>query len=90
MATSIKIDDELKARIQSLAEQRQRSAHWIMREALTQYVVKEEARESFKQEALASWSAYQETGEHLTGEEVRDWLSKWGTEAETELPKCHD
>ena len=31
MATSIKIDDELKARIQSLAEQRQRSAHWIMR-----------------------------------------------------------
>jgi|TARA_R110000822_G_scaffold19219_4_gene62829 predicted transcriptional regulator len=90
MATSIKIDDELKARIQSLAEQRQRSAHWIMREALTQYVVKEEARESFKQEALASWSAYQETGEHLTGEEVRNWLSNWGTEAETELPKCHD
>tara|TARA_R110000796_G_scaffold127333_2_gene242479 strand:+ start:26774 stop:27046 length:273 start_codon:yes stop_codon:yes gene_type:complete len=89
MATSIKIDDELKARIQSLAEQRQRSAHWIMREALTQYVVKEEARESFKQEALASWSAYQETGEHLTGEEVRNWLSNWGTEAETELPKCH-
>lgn len=90
MATSIKIDDELKARIQALAEQRQRSAHWIMREALTQYVVKEEARESFKQEALASWSAYQETGEHLTGEEVRNWLSNWGTEAETELPKCHD
>ncbi|MEH6499883.1 MAG: CopG family ribbon-helix-helix protein [Pseudoalteromonas distincta] len=90
MATSIKIDDELKARIQSLAEQRQRSAHWIMREALTQYVAKEEARESFKQEALASWSAYQETGEHLTGEEVRNWLSNWGTEAETELPKCHD
>lgn len=90
MATSIKINDELKVRIQALAEQRQRSAHWIMREALTQYVVREEARESFKQEALASWSAYQETGEHLTGEEVRNWLTTWGTEAETELPKCHD
>ncbi len=90
MATSIKIDDELKGRIQSLAQQRQRSAHWIMREALTQYVVREEARESFKQEALASWSAYQETGEHLTGEEVRNWLGTWGTEAEKELPKCHD
>jgi predicted transcriptional regulator len=90
MATSIKIDDELKGRIKCLAEQRQRSAHWIMREALTQYVVREEARESFKQEALASWAAYQETGEHLTGEEARNWLATWGTETEMELPKCHD
>ena len=33
MATSIKIDDELKSRIQHLASLRQRSSHWIMREA---------------------------------------------------------
>ncbi|MGC5703782.1 CopG family ribbon-helix-helix protein [Pseudomonas sp. NFXW11] len=88
MATSIKIDDELKKRIQHLAGLRQRSAHWIMREAIAQYVEREEARESFKQEALASWAAYQETGRHLTGQETRAWLSTWGTESE--LPKCHD
>ncbi len=90
MATSIKIDDDLKGRIQQLAETRQRSAHWIMREALKQYVEREEARESFRQEAMASWAAYQETGRHLTGEEVRSWLSGWGTEAETDAPKCHE
>ncbi len=88
MATSIKIDDELKDRIQHLADLRQRSAHWIMREAIAQYVEREEGRESFKQEALASWTAYQETGRHLTGKEVRAWLKTWGTEAETKLPKC--
>lgn len=71
MATSIKIDDELKTRIQHLASLRQRSAHWIMREAITQYVEREEACESFKQEALASWASYQETGLHLTGQEAR-------------------
>lgn len=38
-----------------------------------------EARESFKQEVLASWAAYKETGRHLTGQEVRTWLSTWGT-----------
>lgn len=65
MATSIKIDDDLKDRIQHLAETRQRSAHWIVREGLKQYVEREEARESFKQEALASWEAYQENGRHL-------------------------
>ncbi|WP_373321904.1 CopG family ribbon-helix-helix protein [Pseudomonas paralcaligenes] len=60
MATSIKIDDDLKARVQHLAGLRQRSSHWIMREAITQYLESEEARESFKQDALATWAAYQE------------------------------
>ena len=34
MATSVKLDDELKNRIQHLAKVRHRSAHWIMREAI--------------------------------------------------------
>ena len=90
MATSIKIDDDLKGRVQHLATLRQRSPHWIMREAIAQYVAREESRESFKQEALASWTAYQETGQHLTGTEVQTWLKTWGTEAETAAPACHD
>jgi len=90
MATSIKIDDDLKGRVQHLATLRQRSPHWIMREAIAQYVAREESRESFKQEALASWTAYQETGQHLTGTEVQTWLKTWGTETETVAPACHD
>lgn len=90
MATSVKLDDELKKRIQHLADLRHRSAHWIMREAIRDYVEREEARESFKQESLASWTAYQETGQHLTGQEARDWLNTWGTDKETEVPECHE
>jgi predicted transcriptional regulator len=65
MATSLKIDDTLKGRVQHLASQRRRSPHWIMLEAIEQYVEREEAHERFTQEALASWAAYQETGLHL-------------------------
>lgn len=90
MATSIKIDDDLKFRIQHLADLRHRSAHWIMREAIRDYVEREEARENFKQEAMASWQAYQETGKHLSGREVNDWLATWGTEREHEAPECHE
>lgn len=90
MATSLKIDDALKSRVQNLASQRRRSAHWIMLEAIEQYVQREEARESFKQEALAAWSSYQETGRHLTGREVRDWLNTWGTDEEKAPPECHE
>jgi len=90
MAASVKIDDDLKHRIQQLADLQQRSAHWIMREAIREYVEREEARERFKQEALAAWVAYQETGQHLTGGEVRAWLQTWGTDQESEIPPCHE
>jgi len=90
MATSVKLDDELKRRIQHLADIRHRSAHWIMREAIRDYIEREEAKESFKQEALTSWTTYQETGRHLTNQEVSEWLKTWGTDKETKIPKCHD
>jgi len=90
MAVSVKIDNELKIRVQRLAESRKRSAHWIMREAIEQYVSREEARASFQAEAQDAWKSYRETGLHLTGEEVRDWLDDWGTEKETKVPACHE
>ncbi len=89
MATSLKIDDTLKDRVRRLASQRRRSPHWIMLEAIQQYVEREEARDCFKQEALASWTAYKETGRHLTGEETRAWLDTWGTDDEGAAPECH-
>lgn len=90
MATSLKIDDTLKDRIRHLASQRRRSPHWIMLEAIQQYVEREEARESFKQEALDSWAAYKETGRHLTGQEARAWLNTWGSSDEKAPPECHE
>ena len=89
MATSLKIDDTLKGRVHHLATQRPRSPHWTMPEAIQQSVEREEDRESFKQEALASWAVYKETGRHLTGQEVRTWLNTWGTSDERAVPECH-
>ena len=89
MATSVKLDDNLKSRIQHLADARHRSAHWIMREAIKDYVDREELRESFKQEAINSWKSYQETGRHLTREEVSGWLENWGADEKNEIPQCH-
>ena len=89
MATSLKIDDALKGRVQALADQRRRSAHWIMLEAIQQYVEREEAREGFKQDALRAWEAYQSNGLHLTMEEADAWLRKLEAGEDAELPPCH-
>jgi len=88
-ATSIKLDEALKERVQQLAGARRRSAHWVMREAIAQYVEREEKREAFKQDALRAWEAYQQTGLHLTLEEADAWLAKLEAGEDADLPKCH-
>ncbi|HKL25727.1 MAG TPA: CopG family ribbon-helix-helix protein [Desulfuromonadales bacterium] len=90
MATSVKLDEDLRARVQQLAQRQQRSAHWIMREAIRDYVERQEAKERFVQESLASWTSYKETGKHLTGQEVREWLQTWGDDKAAETPECHE
>lgn len=90
VVTSIKLDDELKGRIQQLAENRRRSAHWIMREAIAQYVEREERKEAFHQEALQAWNGYQQTGLHVTAEQADTWLAELEAGKDVEPPECHD
>ena len=84
--TSVKLDVETKERIQRLASARRRSAHWVMREAIEQYVEREEKREQFRQDALAAWTHYQTTGRHATAEEADAWLAKL-KRVRTQLPR---
>jgi len=87
--TSLKLDIELKERVQRLASARRRSAHWIMREAVEQYVGREEKRERLRRDALAAWNDYQVTGLHATAEEADAWLAKLEAGEDAEAPECH-
>lgn len=88
-ATSVKLDDELKDRIQHLANSRRRSAHWIMREAIAQYVEREEKREVYLREAKNAWDDFQRTGLHITAEEADEWLAQLAAGNDVEPPECH-
>jgi len=87
---SLKLEQAEHERLKVLAESKHRKPHFLMKEAIRQYLDREEARESFKQEALASWREYKETGHHLTGDEVEAWLDTWGSKQEKAVPSCHD
>lgn len=89
-ATSIKLDEELKGRVQQIAEARRRSAHWIMREAISEYVDREERREALRRETLEAWDEFQANGAHATAEEVDTWLASWGTDNELPAPECRE
>jgi predicted transcriptional regulator len=88
--TSLKLGAEIKARVQKLATARRRSSHWLLREAIEQYVEREERREELRQEAFAAWDAYQATGRHVTAEEADSWLARLEAGEDAEPPTPHD
>ena len=87
--TSLKLDLELKERVKRLTAARRRTAHWIMREAVEQYVSREEAREQFHRDAMEAWKDYQATGLHATAEEADAWLAKLEAGEGAKAPSCH-
>ncbi|MEQ1601317.1 MAG: ribbon-helix-helix protein, CopG family [Methylophilaceae bacterium] len=86
---AIKIDDDTKARVKRLAEARHRTPHWLMREAITQYVEREEKREAFRQDTLKAWEDYRTTGRHVTADEADAWLTQLEQGSDIEPPECH-
>jgi predicted transcriptional regulator len=89
-AVSIKIDEDIKVRVKRLADARQRTPHWLMREAINQYLEREEKREAFRQDTLKAWESYRATGLHVTAEEADAWLNQLEQGNDTEPPECHN
>lgn len=87
--TSLKLDVETKTRLQQLAQARRRSSHWLMREAIEQYVEREERREQVRRDALAAWAEYEATGQHVTAEEADAWLARLEAGEDAEPPPTH-
>ena len=87
--TSLKLDADLKERVQNLANARRRTAHWIMREAVEQYVGREEKREQFRRDALVAWNEYRTTGLHVTADQADEWLAKLEAGEDVEAPECN-
>jgi predicted transcriptional regulator len=87
--TSLKLDIEMKERVQHVAAAQRRSSHWIMREAIAEYVTRAEKRQQFKQDALDAWAEYERTGLHVTEAEADAWLTKLALGEDASIPECH-
>ncbi|WP_114195242.1 CopG family ribbon-helix-helix protein [Edaphovirga cremea] len=87
--TTLRIEQDIKDRLKTLADDRHSSTHALMLEAIAEYVDREEKRSLYRKEALEAWQEYQETGEHITAEETVTWLESWGSGNEQDAPACH-
>jgi predicted transcriptional regulator len=85
---AIKIDEDTKSRLKRLADARQRTPHWMMREAIAQYIEREERREKFRQDALHAWETFRATGQHVTADQADYWLAQLEQGNEIDPPAC--
>ena len=86
---AVKLEQDIRERIKRLAVNRHRSTHWMMREAIRQYIEREENLEAFRQVGVRAWNDYQATGLHMTLEEADAWLGKLETGQDVEPPECN-
>lgn len=87
---AIKLDEDTKDRVKRLAEARQRTPHWLMREAIAQYVDREEKREAFRQDTLKAWANFRDTGLYVTADEADAWLAQLEDGKDVDPPTCHE
>ena len=85
---AIKLPQQDRDRLQQLGATKKRSAHWLAKEAISQYLDREESAEKFKQESVARWEEYCHSGKSVPHDAVMQWLESWGSENELEAPKC--
>lgn len=83
---AVKLDNETYERLKALAEVRKRSPHWLMKEAIHQFLDREEEAEQIRKDTLERWERYEATGAAINHETVDAWLETWGTNQEGECP----
>jgi len=89
VTATVELDPDTDARVKRLADERHRPAEGVMREAVEQYVEREEARERLQQELQAAWAEYKATGLHVTGDEMNAWLARLEAGEDVDPPECH-
>jgi predicted transcriptional regulator len=86
---AFELDARIKTRLERLAKARRRSMASLLREAIRQYVIREERRERFDRDALSALREYEETGLHVTQEEMEAWFARLEAGENAEPPKPH-
>jgi predicted transcriptional regulator len=72
----LKVDDTTRERLQRVAAAMDRAPHWVLRQALDEYLEREERRLAEAADDAARWERFVITGESVDGAEVNAWLER--------------
>ena len=86
--TTLRLPDELKARIARLAKKSGKTPHSVMLDAIAQRVEEEELRASFHVEADARLAEMMESGAGIPWHDMRAYLKTRASGKQAQAPKA--
>lgn len=86
---SVKLDQSDRERLNTLAVSKKRTSHYLMKEAIQEYIKREEIRMNFIRAGEESARHYKETGLHIRLDEFSAWVDAVQTDPDTAMPICH-
>jgi predicted transcriptional regulator len=86
---TVKLDQSQRDRIKSLAAYKKRSPHFLMIDAIDTYIQVAETERAIMQRVDTSVAHLENTGLHLTGDEMQAWATAKRLNRSTKLPACH-
>lgn len=86
--TSLRIDPDLKSRLDAFASLHRQPADQLINEAIKSYLDLKEDETELLAAADDAWDDFKRHGQGLPLDEVSGWLRSWGTDEEKDAPKC--
>ncbi|MFZ5484798.1 MAG: toxin-antitoxin system [Pseudomonadota bacterium] len=70
----VKLDDETRQRLKTVADALDRTPHWVIKTALNAWLEREEAALRERRDDEARWARYQENCQAVPQARVMQWL----------------
>lgn len=72
---ALRLNEDTQTRLKALGNRRDRSPHYLMKEAVERYLTTEEAAEAERALMKERWGKYELTGEVVDHKMVKSWAS---------------
>lgn len=86
---SIKLETGQKDLLAKMAKEQERSVHYLLRQAVKEFIDREQAKADFYETAKNAGEHYRKTGLHTTHDEMKAWADSLGGDNEQTAPLCH-
>lgn len=86
---TVKLESSERLRLQAVAKFKQRTPHFIMREAINKYIAEEELEQSVLKRVDVANEHFEKTGLHLSLDDMKTWLTELRINPNAKLAECH-
>lgn len=84
--TTVRFQADVEQQLEAIANRLQRSKGWVINQALSEYIDKQQREQERWQQTLDAMASAAQ-GKVVDASEVHRWLNSWGTENEQDAPR---